>query len=269
MAKLCSLANGAVPAASFPNSHLFRTVVGPVQVTHEPASWAAPKAGTALAELREAIMDEDWAKNYSEGLTKFHMRAEWAASDERRSFLQWLLFSTQARRVLEIGSFCGLGTLTLAESLPEGGRVDALELDPFVVRFGERFQRKSACGDRIHHHVGQAKASIERLAAEAKFTEHFKAFDVVIVDADKEGMREYFDLLWQTPGLLSKGAVVCVDMTPFKGQPPLRYLKFGFPFRCETSSGQEQIDALRSFVKASPDFSAHEFGGLLIVQQKS
>lgn len=269
MATLCSLANGAVPAASFPNSHLFRTVIGPAKVSQQSAAWAAPKAGSAVAELREAIQDEDWAKNYSEGLTKFHMRPEWAASDDRRSFLQWLLVSTQARRVMEIGAFCGLGTLTLAEALPAGGRVDALELDPFVVRFGERFQKKSACGDRIHHHVGLAKASLERLAHEAKFTSDFNGFDVVIVDADKEGMREYFDLLWQTPGLLRKGAVVCVDMTPFKGQPPLRYLKFGFPYRCETSSGQEQIDALRNSVKASSDFSSYEFGGLLIVQQQA
>jgi len=51
--------------------------------------------------------------------------------------------------------------------------------------------------------------------------------------------------LWSSPGLLSAGAVVCVDMTPFKGQPPTRYLKYGFPHRWQSSSGLAEIEALR------------------------
>ncbi|CAE7160732.1 unnamed protein product [Symbiodinium pilosum] len=81
-------------------------------------------------------------------------------------------------------------------------------------------------------------------------------------------MVDYFEMLWKTPGLLSPQAVVAVDMTPFKGQPPLRFVKFGFPYRCETSSGEKQINDLRALVQKSTEFASHEFGGLLIVETK-
>jgi len=32
----------------------------------------------------------------------------------------------------------------------------------------------------------------------------------------QEGMCDYFQMLWKTPGLLAPNAVVAVDMTPFK-----------------------------------------------------
>ena len=34
----------------------------------------------------------------------------------------------------------------------------------------------------------------------------------------QEGMVDYFEMLWKTPGLLSPQAVVAVDMTPFKAK---------------------------------------------------
>jgi len=244
-----SLASGAHAVRAFPNSHL----VGAV-----PASWAAPKEVSAMEELRQAVRDEDWPRNFEEGLTKIQMRAEWSASEDRCALLKWLVKSTQAKRVLEIGSFCGVGTLALAESMPEDGELFSLELDPFVVNFGRRFGGPALT--RAKTILGQAADSLQQLAHEGK------EFDLVIVDADKEGMCDYFELLWKM-SLVSPRAVVAVDMTPFKGQPPLRFLKFGFPYRCETSSGEKQINELRTHVQKSSDFTSHEFGGLLIVQK--
>jgi predicted O-methyltransferase YrrM len=231
------------------------------------ATWSAPRAASPLAELRAAVLEEDWERNYQEGLTKIHMRAEWSASLDRCSTLQWLAKVNDARQALEIGSFCGVGALALAEGLPADGEVQLLELDPFVVQFGRRFQMKSLNGSKIKRSVGPALPALEGLAGKAK-EGLVKPFDLVIVDADKEGMQQYFDLLWSSPGLLSDGAVVCVDMTPFKGQPPTRYLKYGFPHRWQSSSGQTEIEALRAAVRESPDLVAHEFGGLLVVQRR-
>lgn len=261
---LSGLASGAHAAATFPNSHL----LAPATPVNNPGvSWAAPKAGTALQQIREAVHDEDWAGNFSEGLTKIHMRAEWSASDERCSFLQWLVFTTQARKVLEIGSFCGVGTLALAEATPPDGNIIALELDPFVVNFGKRFQMNSTSSQRIQHVLGPAMDSLAKLAGQAQ-TACFQPFDLIVVDADKVLMQQYFNILIETPGLVSKSAVICVDMTPFKGQPPLRFKKYGFPYKCDADSGQAEIDALRLSVKERADLMSYEFGGLLIVQRR-
>jgi len=266
------LASGAHAAATFPNSHLLAPVVpagasGSVGYAWQFASWAAPKRASVIDELRKAVHDEDWARHYCDGVTPIHMRPEWSASEDRCSALQWLVSSSQATRILEIGSFCGVGTLALAEAAPPSGEVVSLELCSFVVDFGKRFQLRSSASQKIRHVVGVAKDSLAQLASDAK-SGRMKPFDVVVVDADKEYMMEYFQLLWETPGLLSEGAVVCVDMTTFKGQPPLRFLKFGFPYQCETNSGQREIDALRAFVKGSPQFTSHEFGNLLVVQKQ-
>jgi len=73
--------------------------------------------------------------------------------------------------------------------------------------------------------------------------------------------------LWNTEGLLADNAVVCVDLTPFKGQTPARYEKFGFPYRWQAESGIEAIEALKTYVKESEEFAAHEIGNLLVVSR--
>jgi len=260
MAVLVGLASGASPAATFPNSHLLepRASLG---------SWAPPQQRCVLDELRNAVQEEDWAQNYAECITKIHMQAQWSASRERCAMLQMMASTSKAKRVLEIGSFCGAAALALAEALPTVGEVLCLELDEYVVNFARRFQARSPSGHKVRHMVGPAMASLQQLA-DAVAAGKCQPFDLVVVDADKECMNQYFNQLWSTPGMLSKDAVVCVDLTPFKGQPPLRYLKYGFPYQYEAESGQKAIETLRSRVIASPRFVAHEFGQMLIVQEK-
>jgi predicted O-methyltransferase YrrM len=260
MAVLVGLASGASPAATFPNSHLLepRASLG---------AWAPPQQQCMLDELRKAVQEEDWARNYAESVTKIHMQAQWSASPQRCAMLQMMASASKAGRVLEIGSFCGAAALALAEALPAGGEVLALELDEYVVNFAKRFQARSPSGHKVKHMVGPAAASLQELA-DAAAAGKCKPFDFVVVDADKEFMKQYFDQLWNTPGMLSEDAVVCVDLTPFKGQPPLRYLKYGFPYQYEAESGQKTIDALRASVVASERFAAYEFGQMLVVQEK-
>eukprot|EP00444_Apocalathium_aciculiferum_P006063 CAMPEP_0183393880 /NCGR_PEP_ID=MMETSP0370-20130417/8196_1 /TAXON_ID=268820 /ORGANISM="Peridinium aciculiferum, Strain PAER-2" /LENGTH=257 /DNA_ID=CAMNT_0025574159 /DNA_START=89 /DNA_END=862 /DNA_ORIENTATION=+ len=242
------LASGAAPTATFPNCHLLKPVAAQVV-------WSDPQQNSPLAELCKAVQDEDWERNYEQGFTKINMRAEWSASEERMSTFRYLASSNAASRVLEIGSFCGAGALALAEVIPADGEVRSLELDSFVVDFGRRFQLKSLAGKKITTNVGPAMQALQSLAAEAN-GHRFKAFDC---------MQSYFDLLWSTPGLLSERAVVCVDMTLFKGQPPTRYVKFGFPHRWHSNSGQAEIDTLRAAVQARADLRSFEFGGMLVV----
>mmetsp|Transcript_23942 Transcript_23942/g.71237 ORF Transcript_23942/g.71237 Transcript_23942/m.71237 type:complete len:273 (+) Transcript_23942:92-910(+) len=260
------LASGAHPTATFPNAHLL-----PAAALGEQAKWSAPQGpgpGSPLVELRRAVKEEDWVRNYEEGLTTMGMCAEWSASSERCELLATVAGSIGARRVLEIGSFCGVAALALARALPEDARVQALEIDPFVVALGQRFSGKCPAGRKITTRVGAASVSLEAMALEAR-AGVLEPFDLAVVDADKAGMRGYFDHLWSKPGLLGEGAVVCVDLTPFKGQPPLRYVKFGFPYPWEASSGQEEIEALRAYIAASPQFVSHEVGLLLVVQRAS
>jgi len=170
-------------------------------------------------------------------------------------------------RVLEVGAFCGVATLAMAEAMPENGEVVSLEFDPFFVEFGRESRLKSLFGHKISTIVGPAKNSLDEIVRQARST-NFRPFDLVVIDADKTNMNEYFSALWETPGMLKDSAIICVDMTPFKKQAPVRYVKFGLADRWICSSGQDKIDALRKAVKEweSPELVAHEFGGFLVVQ---
>jgi len=66
---------------------------------------------------------------------------------------------------------------------------------------------------------------------------------------------------------LSARATVCVDVTPFKGQIPDRFVKFGLADKWEAKSGQGEIDQMRAAFSAS-EYKFNEFGGLLVVHKR-
>mmetsp|Transcript_53543 Transcript_53543/g.148857 ORF Transcript_53543/g.148857 Transcript_53543/m.148857 type:complete len:269 (-) Transcript_53543:54-860(-) len=262
-----SLASGAHPTSTFPCDHL-------VQATGEAAGggakdrpkWSAPVAGSPLETLMVAVEAEDWARHFAEGNTKIQAQAAWSAGLERCSALQCLCRISAARSVLEVGSFCGVTALALAEILPENGEVLSLEHEAFFADFGRRYQQKSQHGHKINTVVGSAHESLDNVVQGVK-TGSRTPFDLVVIDADKANMKAYFDIVTGTPGLLSDRAVVCVDTTPFKGQPPERYVKYGQTDHWEPVSGEAEIDAFRASVFRSEAFSANEFGGLVVVQR--
>jgi predicted O-methyltransferase YrrM len=259
------LSSGAHPTSTFPNAHLAHA---PTTPSKQEAGWAPPEASThsPVEELRAAVDAEDWAKIFSEGKTKMHAESKWSATQERCAALQCLCTLHHANRVLEIGSFCGAAALAMAESVPKDGEVVALELEPFFVEFGQKYRIKSQAGSRITTKVGPAMDSLKELLEEQK-REDAKSFDLVVIDGDKASMKEYFDMV-RTPGFLSRKAVVCMDITPFKGQLPTRFVKFGAEEMWKASSGEQEIAALRAAVTAMPHYVSHEFGGLLVIQHR-
>merc|ERR1712061_359146 len=143
-------------------------------------------------------------------------------------------------RVLEVGAFCGVATLAMAEAIPEKGEVMSLEFDPFFAEFGKESRLKSLLGHKISTLIGPAKDSLNEIIHQVG-TANFRPFDLVVIDADKTHMNEYFNALWDTPGMLKENAIICVDMTPFKKQTPVRYVKYGSADRWICSSGQDRI----------------------------
>jgi predicted O-methyltransferase YrrM len=255
------LASGANPLATFPNSHLGQT---PSKLNTE--NWAPPEASThsPVEQLRAAVEGHNWAEAFAEGKTTMQAEAKWSATAERCAVLQCLCTLHKAVRVLEVGSFCGVAAMAMAEAIPKDGEVLSLELEPYFVDFGKKYRNMSHVGSKISVEVGPAAESLKQLVAKAKGG-GMKTFDFAVIEGDKATMAEYLELV-RTPGILSDQAVVCMDVTPFKGQPPTRYKKFGAEEKWKTSSGEEEIKALRASISALPEIVMHEFGGLLVIQ---
>jgi caffeoyl-CoA O-methyltransferase len=112
-------------------------------------------------------------------------------------FLELLVWGMQPQRVLEIGTFSGHSALSMAAALPEGGRIDACEIDPARAAFAQRYFDRSPHGSKITLHIGPANETIERLDGD---------FDLVFIDADKGGYVDYYDAV--LPRLAERGLIV-------------------------------------------------------------
>ncbi len=112
-------------------------------------------------------------------------------------FLELLVWFGRPQRVLEIGTFSGHSALAMAAALPEGGRIDACEIDPERAAFAQRYFDRSPHGSKITLHVGPAAETIDRLEGE---------FDLVFIDADKGGYGGYYEAV--LPRLSARGLIV-------------------------------------------------------------
>ena len=121
-------------------------------------------------------------------------------------FLETLVWIGQPKRVLEIGTFTGHSALSMAAALPDGGRLDACEIDPERAAFAQRYFDRSPHGSKITLHVGPAGETIDRLEG---------AFDLVFLDADKEGYIGYYEAV--VPRLTAHGVIVA-DNTLSEGR---------------------------------------------------
>ena len=120
-------------------------------------------------------------------------------------FLEQLIWFGKPQRVLEIGTFTGHSALSMAAALPDGGRIDACELDPERAAFAQSYFDRSPYGSRITLHVGPALETVNRLEG---------AFDFVFIDADKDGYVDYYEAV--LPRLSERG-LIAADNTLWSG----------------------------------------------------
>jgi len=93
-----------------------------------------------------------------------------------------------ASRILEIGTLAGYSTIWLARSLPPGGRLVSLELDPHHAAVARSNLDRAGLAGGVEVRVGPARESLAQLAREGA-----APFDMVFIDADKPGYPEYLD----------------------------------------------------------------------------
>jgi predicted O-methyltransferase YrrM len=120
--------------------------------------------------------------------------------------LELLVHGLQAKRVLELGTYSGYSSLSMAAGLPEGGHIDTCEVDEQHAEVARRYIERSPYADRITVHLGPALETIERLEGE---------FGFVFIDADKENYANYYEAL--LPRLAPSG-LMAIDNTLWSGR---------------------------------------------------
>ena len=122
-------------------------------------------------------------------------------------FLEFLVYMTGSRRILEIGTYSGYSSISMAAALRDGGgRIDTCEVEEKHAEVARRYIEEAGYADRITVHLGPALDTIGRLEG---------GFDFVFIDADKENYVNYYEAVLPR---LSRGGVIAADNTLWSGR---------------------------------------------------
>jgi caffeoyl-CoA O-methyltransferase len=112
-------------------------------------------------------------------------------------FLGWLVWLSGARNILEIGTFTGYSSISMALNLPEGGGIISLDVNEETTAAARRYAEEAGVADRIDYRVGSAIEELQTLEG---------PFDLVFIDADKESYVDYYENV--LPKLSERGFIV-------------------------------------------------------------
>jgi caffeoyl-CoA O-methyltransferase len=114
-------------------------------------------------------------------------------------FLGELVRLSGARRVLELGTFTGYSSISIALALPPGGRIITCDVSEETNAIARRYAEEAGVLDRIDYRLGPALDTIKELDG---------PFDLIFIDADKTNYVNYYEA---TLPLLADDGVIVVD----------------------------------------------------------
>jgi caffeoyl-CoA O-methyltransferase len=155
--------------------------------------------------------------------TSKHPAAGMMTGPVEGQFLEFLVFALKPQLVLEIGTFTGYSSISMASALPPGGRLITCDVDPQAHETARRHATTAGVVDRIDYRLGPAVETIAGLDG---------PFDLVFIDADKPNYGNYYDAV--LPKLAPSG-VIAVDNTLWSGRV------------LDTSDDSESTVAIRTF----------------------
>ena len=128
--------------------------------------------------------------------------------DVEGRFLEFLVFMSRPRLVLEIGTFSGYSALSMAAAMDSiaDARIISCELSDEHADVAERHIAAAGMAERIEVRRGPALATIDGLDG---------PLDLVFIDADKTGYLDYYEAVLPK---LSRDGLIVVDNVLWSGR---------------------------------------------------
>ena len=123
-------------------------------------------------------------------------------SETQAHLLQLIIMISNVKNCLEIGTFTGFSSLSMALALPNNGQITTLDHDNKIVEVAKKFFKKAELDKKILTIVAPALDSLKKLTKNNKF------FDLIFIDADKDNYINYFNL---SLDLIKKGGIIIID----------------------------------------------------------
>ena len=121
-------------------------------------------------------------------------------------FLHLIIKVSKIKRVLEIGTFTGLSTLSMALALPEDGEITAVDKDKNTSKKANEFFKKAKQDSKI--------SIIVKSALEALMEIRDKKYELIFIDADKMNYKKYYEIALK---LLDKEGLIIIDNVLWHG----------------------------------------------------
>jgi caffeoyl-CoA O-methyltransferase len=140
------------------------------------------------------------------------LRAETATLPERNmqiapeqgAFLAMLVELTGARRCIEVGTFTGYSSLTVARALPDDGTLVCCDVSEEWTALASRYWAEAGVEQKIDLRIAPASETLDGLIGEGEES----SYDFAFVDADKSGYDEYYERLLR---LVRPGGLIVFD----------------------------------------------------------
>ena len=157
-------------------------------IVNEPVEKYAEEHTTPVPELFQRLAAETREKSE---------RPQMMVGLLEGRFLEFLVRQTGARNVLELGTFTGWSSISMARGLTAGGRITTCDVDEETTAIARRYAEEAGVADRIDYRLGPGLETIETLAG---------PFDLVFIDADKDNYVNYYEAV--LPKLADDGFII-------------------------------------------------------------
>jgi len=179
--------------------------------------------------LMEALIEEDSALKRALESSKSNNLPDMEVSATQGKFLYLLAKIKNAKRVLELGTFCGYSTIWLAKAIPDDGVVISIEYEKTYAEIARSNIEYADLMAKVKIIQGDAVDLLHKLIADKT-----EPFDMIFIDADKPSYSKYLELSLQ---LSKSGTVIYGDNIIRDGE------------LCNTSSTDEKVQGVQRFVQ--------------------
>jgi caffeoyl-CoA O-methyltransferase len=203
------------PAYFYKNSVNMNNTISPVENRPSPIDYDPALSGNYpfLAVdhyINDMFVPEDTALQHTIASIAAAGMPNGSISPLQGFFLQWMARLIRANRILELGTFAGYSTIWLAKSLPAGGRMITMELNPVHAALATANIKAAGLDEVVELRTGKALDLLPALQKESP-----APFDMIFMDADKPPYVEYFE--WALK-LSRPGTVLIFDNVIREGQ---------------------------------------------------
>jgi predicted O-methyltransferase YrrM len=137
-------------------------------------------------------------------------RGQMLFSRDSADLVRVLVRAIGAKRALEVGTFTGYSSLTIATALPSDGKLICCDVSEEWTAVARRYWRDAGVDSRVELRLAPASDTLAALLREGRGG----SFDFALIDADKVGYLDYYEKCFE---LLRRDGVLALDNTIWSG----------------------------------------------------